>query len=154
MNTLNEFFFEDIAYELDDYISSCISPTNEYKDKMIPFFVTSLHYFDNELNDVEKKLLSNIEIIWNSPGSVNVGSLKNIRKEISNYYDSIPIDNIQHRYFAACLEHLTFQYTIDSEVSPIWLYISGLIRASISLDWLYNNIVQRYSKYLSSTTSK
>lgn len=153
MNTLNESFFEEIAYELDNYISSCISPANEYRAKMIPFFIAGLKYFHDELNDIEKTFLSDIETIWDSPGSVDMSSLKKVRKEIADYDESLPIDNIKHRYFAACLEHLTYQYSSDSEVSPIWLYISGLLRASISFDWLYDNILEQYSPYLTNNQS-
>lgn len=151
MNILNDILFEDIAYELDDYISSTPNPTNEYKDKIIPFFITGLKYFNNILNTQERILLFNIETAWNTPGLINIHTLEKIREEVYRYKNSLPMDNIKHRYFASCLKFLTYDFISESklEVSLIWLYISGLIGASISRSWLYNKLIERYSEYLS-----
>lgn len=151
MNTLNEFLFQDLAYELDDYISSTPNPANEYRTKIIPFFITAFKYFNSILNTQEKIFLSNIETIWNTPGSIDTHTLEKIRKDVSNYKKSLPIDNVIHRYLASGLERLTYQFISESEVevSLIWLYLSSLIRASISCSWLYNNLIKRYSQYLS-----
>ncbi|WP_185981540.1 hypothetical protein [Bacteroides thetaiotaomicron] len=151
MNSLNDILFEDIAYELDEYISLSPNPTEEYKNKIIPFFIFAFKYFNNILNDQEKSFLSNIETLWNVSGVIDIHLLGEIRKEILSYKESLSIDNVIHRYLASCLEFLTYQFVSESEseVSCIWLYFSGLIRASISRNWLYNNLIERYSQYLS-----
>lgn len=151
MNSLNDILFEDIAYELDEYISSSHNHTEVYKDKIMPFFIVAFKYFNNILNAQEKAFLSNIEILWNVSGTVDIHLLEKIRKEILSYKESLPIDNVMHRRLASCLEFLTYEFVSESEleVSCIWLYISGLIHASISRDWLYNNLIERYSQHLS-----
>lgn len=151
MDTLDDLLLEDIAYELDDYVSSAPNPKDEYRKNVIPFFITAIKYFNDILNTQEKHILSNIETAWNASGSIDTYTLEKIRKEILSYKESLPIDNVMHRRLASCLEFLTYEFVSESEleVSCIWLYISGLIHASISRSWLYDNIVERYSQYLS-----
>lgn len=151
MDTLDDLLLEDIAYELDDYVSSAPNPKDEYRKNVIPFFITAIKCFNDILNTQEKHILSNIETAWNASGSIDTYTLEKIRKEILSYKESLPIDNVMHRRLASCLEFLTYEFVSESEleVSCIWLYISGLIHASISRSWLYDNIVERYSQYLS-----
>lgn len=151
MDTLDDLLLEDIAYELDDYVSSAPNPKDEYRKNVIPFFITAIKCFNDILNTQEKHILSNIETAWNASGSIDTYTLEKIRKEILSYKESLPIDNVMHRRLASCLEFLTYEFVSESEleVSCIWLYISGLIHASISRSWLYDNIIERYSQYLS-----
>ena len=151
MDTLDDLLLEDIAYELDDYVSSAPNPKDEYRKNVIPFFITAIKCFNDILNTQEKHILSNIETAWNASGSIDTYTLEKIRKEILNYKKTLPIDNVMHRRLASCLEFLTYEFVSESEleVSCIWLYISGLIHASISRSWLYDNIIERYSQYLS-----
>lgn len=151
MDTLDDLLLEDIAYELDDYVSSAPNPKDEYRKNVIPFFITAIKCFNDILNTQEKHILSNIETAWNASGSIDTYTLEKIRKEILSYKESLPIDNVMHRRLASCLEFLTYEFVSESEleVSCIWLYISGIIHASISRSWLYDNIVERYSQYLS-----
>ncbi len=151
MNALDDLLFQDLAYELDDYISSSPNPKEEYKNNVIPFFITGFKYFNDILNTQEKTIFSNIEAVWNAPGPIDTHALEKIRKEVSNYKKTLPIDNIIHRYLASGLDRLTYQFISESEVpvSLIWLYLSSLIRASISRSWLYNNLIERYSLHLS-----
>lgn len=151
MDTLDDLLFQDIAYELDDYVSSAPNPKDEYRKNVIPFFITAIKCFNDILNTQEKHILSNIETAWNASGSIDTYTLEKFRKEVSNYKKSLSIDNVIHRYIASGLERLTYQFISESEVevSLIWLYLSSLIRASLSRSWLYDNIIERYSQYLS-----
>lgn len=151
MNALDDLLFQDLAYELDDYISSSPNPKEEYKNNVIPFFITGFKYFNDILNTQEKTILSNIEAVWNAPGPIGIHTLDEIREEVYCYKKSLPMDNVKHQYFALCLKFLTYDFISEGklEVSLIWLYISGLLGASISRSWLYNNLIERYSQHLS-----
>lgn len=151
MDTLDDLLLEDIAYELDDYVSSAPNPKDEYRKNVIPFFITAIKCFNDILNTQEKHILSNIETAWNASGSIDTQTLDKIREEVYHYNNSLPMDSIKHRYFASCLKFLTYEFISESEmdVSLIWLYISGLLGASLSRSWLYDNIIERYSQYLS-----
>lgn len=111
----------------------------------------SFKYFNDILNTQEKTIFSNIETVWNAPGPIDIHTLEEIREEVYRYKKSLPMDNIKHQYFALCLKFLTYDFISESEleVSLIWLYISGLLGASISRSWLYNNLIERYSQHLS-----
>ena len=99
MNTLDDFLFQDLAYELDDYISSSPNPKEEYKNNVIPFFIMSFKYFNDILNTQEKTIFSNIETVWNAPGPIDIHTLEEIREEVYRYKKSLPMDNIKHQYF-------------------------------------------------------
>lgn len=146
-NNQNEEMFEEIAYNLDDYIASRLCPKKEYKALIVPFYIECMMHISSKLNDTERSILLNIISHWNLDGETDENGLQKERKRISDYEETLPIESLSHRYISSILEFMTGQYIKNSEVSIIWLFISGLIRCELIgdttfLKWL-NVVLQR-----------
>ena len=151
---VDDDLLEDISYELDVYISESSDPRMTYREEVVPFFVSAInHSFDNTMTTFEKTLLAEIESAWFSADAINKVSLNNIRKEVKRYDESLPIENINHRYLAECLKFLTSEFYPEDEnehsISLIWSIISGLLGAGISPEWLYGRLVESFSEHIS-----
>ena len=151
---LDDDLFEDMSYELDAYISESSDPRMTYREEVVPFFISAInHSFDTRMTTCEKTLLAEIEFAWFSADAINKVSLNNIRKEVKRYDESLPIENITHRYFAECLKFLTSEFYTEDEnehsISLIWLIISGLLGAGISPEWLHGRLVESFSEHIS-----
>lgn len=152
--TLDDDLFEGIAYELDGYITESSDPGMTYKKEVIPFFINAINQsFNNIMTANEKILLDKIEAAWFSADVINVCSLNNILREIDIYNETLPIDSTTHLYLVECLKFLTSEFYPEDEdehsISLIWLFISGLMGAGISLEWLYNRLVENFSQHIS-----
>lgn len=151
MNFLNdemkEIYFEDIAYNLDDYIATSSCPKKEYASIIIPFFIDCMNHIHSELYNEERAFLLSIQSYWNLEEASSMIELEKLREKITKYEETLPFNDLKHRYLCATLEHLTWrQYNINDEVSPIWLFISGLLRSGVPLDsWLNEELQKRFS---------
>ena len=112
-----------------------------------------MNHIHSELSHEEQAFLADIQANWNLDGISDMALMNKIEEQIIQYKETLQFSDIKHRRLSSILEFLTCDYYVTndelSDVSLIWLFISGLLNTKIPLDsWLSSELNERFARII------